>query len=234
MEKKQVLGKGACGVVYRASYNDEDVAVKLISRQRHNEEGALIKLGSHPNIIPYYGSYEKRGKIYLVFGLCKKIPDKMSIKDAKQVGRHVLRAIRHCHRQGYRHGDVKRDNIMIHDNRYVLIDFGYCTHEKDATGMGTLDYFAPELCHRSPRLIMENDIWALGVVLFQLCMGCTPFEEDSISKTKYNIRKINIVNEDEWETLDEDGKDFFNKIFIKDYRKRATSDELLEHPWLQK
>lgn len=234
MEKKQVLGKGACGVVFKDSYGGEDVAVKLITKQRHNEEGVLIKLGAHPNVVPFYGSFENNRKHYLVFGLCERIPKRMDIKDVKQVGRHVLRAIRHCHSQGYRHGDIKRANIMIYDRRYVVIDFGYCTKETDATGMGTVDYFAPELCKRSPNLVKENDIWALGVVLFQLLTGCTPFEEDSISRTKSNIRKVKIVNDEEWESLDNPGKDFFERIFIKDYHRRASPDDLLEHPWLQK
>lgn len=234
MEKKQVLGKGACGIVFKETYDGEDVAVKLITKQRHNEESVLLKLGAHPNIVPFYGSFEKNQKYYLVFGLCERIRKRMELTDVKQVGRHVLRAMRHCHNQGYRHGDIKRANIMIFNRRYVLIDFGYCTKESDATGMGTVDYFAPELCCRSPDLIKENDIWALGVVLFQLLTGCTPFEEDSISKTKSNIRKVMIVNKDEWEGLDDTGKDFFGMIFLKNPSKRATSDELLNHPWLQK
>ena len=224
MEKKQVLGKGACGIVFRGKFEGEDVAVKLITKRRHNEEGVLVKLGSHPNIVPFYG----------VFGLCERIPKRMDIKDAKQVGRHVLRAIRHCHNQGYRHGDIKRANIMIFDRRYVVIDFGYCTKESDATGMGTVDYFAPELCTRSPQLVKENDIWAVGVVMFELIFGCTPFEEDSIPKTKSNIRKAKIVSDNEWNSLDDQGKDFFNKIFTKNYKQRVTPDDLLNHAWLQK
>ena len=234
MEKKQVIGKGACGIVFKDKLNGEDVAVKLIKKQKHDEESVLLKLGAHPNIVPFYGSFEHDYKKYIVFGLCERIPKRMNKNDAKQVGRHVLRAIRHCHTQGYRHGDIKRANIMIFNKRYVVIDFGYCTRESDATGMGTVDYFAPELCHRHPSLIKENDIWALGVVLFQLLHGCTPFEEDSVSKTKNNIQKVKIVNIDRWNSLDDVGKDFFNQIFILDPKKRATTDQLLDHSWLQK
>ena len=83
-------------------------------------------------------------------------------------------------------------------------------------------------------LSRKNDIWAVGVVMFELIFGCTPFEEDSIPKTKSNIRKAKIVSDNEWNSLDDQGKDFFNKIFTKNYKQRVTPDDLLNHAWLQK
>lgn len=232
------LGEGSGGRVYSVKVEGHEYAVKRLEKNRHYYEKTIIeKLGKHRHIVPFVRSFRKHGKHHLVFEMCKKIPKPpLSLNIAKQITRHILRALYHIHvTHGYRYGDLKRENVMIYDNRYVLIDFGYCGNEKNANGIGTLDYMAPELLKRTgPRTLKANDVWSLGSLIFELLTGEHPFYDMSENKTKRNIRRAVVSNPSLWNNMDGRTIDFIKYLWVIDPEKRPPVEEVINHPWLHK
>lgn len=235
--KDRVLGEGGCGVVFEGRLNGRTYAVKQLNKARHNEKHVLRQIGPHPNIVPFVSAFRRDGKEYLVFEKCDKLPAlPMALADVKQLARHVLRALNVVHvRHGLRFGDVKRGNVMVYNNHYVLIDFGYCQEADEAKGVGTLDYFAPELCRKRNEVFHKaNDIWALGVLIFKLLTKRYPFYHPSEQHTLRNIRRGFVSARKAWRRLDPPTRAFLKFLWVRNPTRRPTIREVMNHPWLER
>jgi len=191
------LGQGGMGIVYRAHDNllGRDVAIKLVSgdalgtkgRVRLlNEARAVAKL-NHANIVSVYDAGEFDGGAFIVMELIdgetliEKPPE--SIDDIVAVARQVCLALNHAHSNGVIHRDLKPENVMIEPGGTVrLMDFGLARHGASRiTGegsiLGTLFYLAPELAQGS-KLDGRADLYALGVMLYEMTTGDLPFMSD--------------------------------------------------------
>ena len=112
---------------------------------------------------------------------------KGSLKEsiARHIFKKVTQALKHIHDNGLVHRDIKSDNIMITDFcNPKVVDFGFSTEataenrEGFFTGkIGTSSYMAPEIHQGAPYKGTEVDIFALGIVLFQMIIGRPPFGE---------------------------------------------------------
>ena len=233
--KDNLLGRGGCGKVYKVVVNDHTYAVKRLDKKHRNEKHVLRQLGPHPNIVPFVTSFRKNGAHYLVFEVCQKLPKPpLKLEVVKQITRHILRALYVVHEtHGLRYGDVKRENVMIYGDRYVLIDFGYCGVAETSTGLGTLDYMAPELLKRSKsKTHKANDVWSLGSLVFELLTGEHPFYDVAEHVTERNIRRRAVSKKREWESLDRSTQSFLNYLWVIDPDKRPTIKDVVTHPWL--
>ena len=230
-----MLGEGGCGKVFFTHVDDHPYAIKLIEKRRHNEKYVLKKIGPHPNIVPFIDDFKRGGRQYLVFEVCQRLSKgKYTLEETKQVARHILRALKFIHvDHDLRFGDLKKENVMIFSKHYVLIDFGYCKAEKDARGLGTLDYLAPELVsRRDPKMLKANDIWALGVLIFKLLTDKFPFYSSSQSKTMDNIKHKKITKQHSWKSLDPSTRSFLDYLWRISPGKRPTVKDVINHPWL--
>lgn len=124
---------------------------------------ATVHMDYHPSIITIKVS-ESRGKVY---------------------ARQLLSAVEHLHVHGITHNDIKPANILLSkDDRPVLIDFGFAQqwnlHSPDrflsTLSWGTVEYLAPERISAQLHDERLSDIWALGITLYELVVGRTPFE----------------------------------------------------------
>lgn len=236
-KRENLLGRGGCGKVYKVVQGGHTYAVKRLDKKHRNEKHVLRRLGPHPNIVPFVTSFRKNGAHYLVFEVCQKLPKApLKTEVVKQIVRHMLRALYHVHEtHGLRYGDVKRDNVMIYKDHYVLIDFGYCGEAEGASGLGTLDYMAPELLKRSKAQTHKaNDVWALGSLIFELLTGEHPFYDTSEHVTERNIRRRAISKKRLWNALDGSTQAFLNYLWVIDPDKRPPIKEVVTHPWLVK
>jgi serine/threonine protein kinase len=203
------LGEGGMAVVYKAfdTRLEREVAIKVVRRKAFPEEKierilkrfeqeakALAKL-NHANIIPIIDSGEEDGTPYLVMGyipggtLKEQLRGKpIPWQEAAQLLAPIARALAYSHKKGIVHRDIKPSNILItEENELMLTDFGIArvlqseeTVDLTGTGMGvgTPEYMAPEqgLGHKVDH---RADIYALGIVLYEMVTGRKPFRADT-------------------------------------------------------
>ena len=120
------------------------------------------------------------------------------------------------------HRDIKPENILISDlERFhvKLCDFGWSTHtidEQRTTFCGTVDYVAPELVYSEP-YTEKVDLWAVGILTFELLMGHAPFTGQNENATYTNITTLNLQHRTsqssvQFEDLSVDAKSFITQI----------------------
>lgn len=107
-----------------------------------------------------------------------------------QVSRQILSLLSHLHGEGFTHGDIKPENILIEQSGKIkIVDFAFSSNvrinEKLETNLmlGTPNYIAPELCAEIPVISLENDVYSLGVLIFEMLTGSLPYPEGTISQT---------------------------------------------------
>ena len=196
-----VLGSGGMGKVYLACDTalQRTVAIKLVDprRQRPQElvrEARLAASLDHPSICTIHGVDYLGEEPFLVMEHVKGIPlskvirgrRAISITTALDFARQIVSAVSHAHDRGVIHGDLKSSNIMIGpDGHVTILDFGLARRaggdEKDgevthasSSAEGTVPYMAPEIICGEPSSV-QSDIWALGVLLFEMVAGRRPF-----------------------------------------------------------
>ena len=140
----------------------------------------------HPNIIRLYGSIEDESNIYLVLEFAEngtlfeysRNKGKLSEKESIFFFIQAVRAIDFLHKNNFIHRDLKPENLLLtHGYRQVkLADFGWASEASDTrkTFCGTMEYIAPEILNSS-EYSKEVDVWALGILLYELLHGQSPF-----------------------------------------------------------
>jgi serine/threonine protein kinase len=198
------LGRGGMGIVYQAYDKQlkEQVAIKLLSPllstdqealERLKREVSLARRVTHPNVIRIHDISEVNGLYYVsmeYFGgadlkgyLRRSGP--LSLLHAYQILSQIFDGLEAAHSRGVVHRDLKAQNILIGPSGQVkIIDFGLARSAHlegmTATGliMGTPEYMAPEQV-AGKQVDERADIYALGVILFEMLTGRVPFTGES-------------------------------------------------------
>lgn len=191
---KRLLGEGATGEVYLAQdvTLGRRVALKLVKRaatqragfDRFLTEARTTARFNHPHIVTIHALGEHEGRPYLALELIDGESLRARLRDgplpareAMRVVRAVAEALAEAHRHGVVHADLKPENIMVaRDGRARVVDFGLAhLLGSGAQGVfGTRAYMAPEMWSGGA-VSAAIDVWALGVVLHELCTGERPF-----------------------------------------------------------
>jgi ABC-type oligopeptide transport system substrate-binding subunit len=194
------LGRGGMGVVYRAQDTllNRPVAVKLLSagslgtegRQRLLIEAQAAARLNHPNIVNVYDVNESDGVPFIVMELAAgntlRDAQPATMEEVIAIARQVTAALEHAHASGILHRDLKLENIVLSDSRMVkLMDFGLARISdaarltQEGMLMGTFSYLSPELIQGDPAS-PQSDLYALGVMLYELAAGRAPFAGDTL------------------------------------------------------
>src|SRR5579859_1268885 len=172
-------------------------------RRRFEREAQTVAALKHPNIVEVYDFGEADGTPYMVmeFVAGQDLSDflrangRLAIAQAMPILREVASALDYAHSQGIVHRDIKASNIMLEPvtatgqsektYRAVLMDFGIAkivgggTRLTQHNMMGTLDYIAPEQIQAAAEVDGRADVYALGVLTYQLLTGELPFKTNN-------------------------------------------------------
>ena len=193
-ERLDVLGHGATGIVYLAKDTllGKQVALKEISAQgdekhRFLEEARVLDRLRHPNIVRVNSVDEIGGKVVIdmeyvrgrtLQDILRETPT-LPVAEALDIAAQVCDGLAYAHSQRTVHRDIKPANILVtREGAVKLVDFGLAevlgTHSF-AGGAGTYAYMAPEDFHPEEQSDRQSDIWAVGVVLYEMLAGRRPF-----------------------------------------------------------
>lgn len=199
------IGRGGMATVYQA-YDprfERTVAVKVLPRQfmhdpefraRFHREAKTIAALEHPAIVPVYDYGEDDGLLFLVMRYMPggSLADRLekgalTIEESAVILQRLGAALDRAHSQGIIHRDLKPSNILF--DQYgdaFLADFGIARVTTAASSltasgslMGTPTYMSPEQIYGDKELDGRSDIYALGVILFQMLTGHLPYEADT-------------------------------------------------------
>ncbi len=195
------LGKGGMGVVYRARdlLLERPVAVKILSRLDLGSAGRARLLAearaaaqlNHPNIVSIHDAGEVDESPFIVMELVEgqtlRRSQPGSLEDSLWIARQLCAALEHAHAAGIIHRDIKPENVLLTKSQTAkLVDFGLaCTPSgtrltEDGVLVGTIAYLAPELILGGAATI-QSDLYAFGVLLYELIAGCPPFAADTFA-----------------------------------------------------
>ena len=200
------LGTGGMGGVYmgRDKMLDRPVAVKVMLKEygedaefvgKFKQEAQAAAKLIHPNIAQIYSYGICDGMPYIamelaaggsLFSVMNANPGKTDITRVLKICQQVAQALQCASDQGFVHGDVKPENILLDANGNAkLVDFGLASMQKDTDEIwGTPYYISPEKVKKEP-IDFRADIYSLGGTLYHALTGVAPFEgEDSIAVVK--------------------------------------------------
>ncbi len=206
------LGRGGMGVVYKAEDTRlrRTVALKFLplelirgtkDKQRFVHEAQAASAMDHSNICTIFEIDETRdGQMFICMAYYqgKTLKDKieegaLKLKEILDIAIQAAQGLVKAHAHGIVHRDVKPANILLTDDGQVkIVDFGLAKltgqMRLTSTGktVGTVAYMSPEQ-GRGAEIGPETDIWALGVILYEMVAGKLPFERDYQAAVMYSI-----------------------------------------------
>lgn len=209
---KNILGKGAFGEVNLVKNKKDNrlFAMKIIDKKKLKEiklikdEISVHICLDHMNIIKLYSFSETKDFFYLVMEYAEKGSLYTEIKRSKGIKEdkardyfiQVIHAINYIHDLGIVHRDIKPENLLLNNkNQVKLCDFGGVIKIEDGeerqTFFGTYEYMAPEIIDGT-KYNNSVDIWALGILLYEMLHGYSPFR---VTERKENMKEYYQIYE---------------------------------------
>ncbi|EGC29180.1 hypothetical protein DICPUDRAFT_51418 [Dictyostelium purpureum] len=249
----KTIGRGQFGKVklgYHKKIPNEKVAIKIINKGKLDQETLkmvqrevrIMKLLHHPNIIRLYEVIETSRALYLIMEYAGEgeVMDFMiahgvlTETQARTFFTQIVSAIHYCHSKKAVHRDLKPENLLLDSNRQIkIIDFGlsnvFTPGSYLKTFCGSPTYASPELILRKEYHGPSVDVWSMGVVLFVLVTGYLPFDGDNYVEL---FQKILAADYTIPSYLTPECRSLISRMLIVDPDKRATMEEIINHPWL--
>ncbi|XP_038014901.1 myosin light chain kinase 2, skeletal/cardiac muscle [Motacilla alba alba] len=256
LSSKDILGGGKFGEVHTCTEKETGLklAAKVIRKQgAKDKEMVLLEIDvmnqlNHHNLIQLYDAIETPREIILFMEfveggeLFERIIDDdyhLTEVDCMVFVRQICEGIRFMHHMGVLHLDLKPENILCVSatgHMVKIIDFGlarrYNPNEKLKVNFGTPEFLSPEVVNYE-QVSYSTDMWSMGVITYMLLSGLSPFLGDDDTETLNNVLAANwYFDEETFESVSNEAKDFVSNLIIKDKSARMSADQCLQHPWL--
>ncbi|NXM82423.1 KS6A3 kinase, partial [Oenanthe oenanthe] len=266
-EVKEDIGVGSYSVCKRCVHkaSNMEYAVKIIDKSKRDpteEIEILLRYGQHPNIITLKDVYDDGKYVYVVTELMKggELLDKIlrqkffSEREASAVLFTITKTVEYLHAQGVVHRDLKPSNILYVDESgnpesIRICDFGFAKQLRAENGLlmtpcYTANFVAPEVLKRQG-YDAACDIWSLGVLLYTMLTGYTPFANGPDDTPEEILARIGSgkfsLSGGYWNTVSDTAKailllfplqDLVSKMLHVDPHQRLTAAQVLSHPWI--
>ena len=253
------IKSGGFGNIYLAKEVDsnKDFAVKEISVKNFSNENLynisresmILKEMSHINIIKFHRIFTYNQKFYIIMDFARGgelssiLSSNKPLKEehAKNLFHQIYNAVCYIHSKNIIHRDLKPNNILFLDEEkthIIIIDFGISGssngNQKELVKAGTQLYLPPEVLtgvefSSSTKL----DIWALGIILYQMVEGCHPFENKNKKGSVINNILKNKLEFNKKIKISESLKKLLQGLLEKNYRFRIDTGDPLFEKWFE-
>ncbi len=200
-EVLELLGAGGMGVVYKArdAKLNRLVALKFLPpeyrdypelRQRLAEEAQAASALDHPNIVVIHDIQDSSDGFFIAMAyhegetLRERMKRPLALREGLGIARQMAAGLARAHQSGIVHRDIKPANVMVaRDGVVRIIDFGLARSAGGTTGAarGTPLYMSPEQA-TGQAVDARTDLWSLGVVLYEMFAGESPFRGDNLAQ----------------------------------------------------
>ncbi|XP_015713492.1 ribosomal protein S6 kinase alpha-2 isoform X3 [Coturnix japonica] len=255
---KEDIGIGSYSVCKRCVHKatETEFAVKIIDKSKRDpseEIEILLRYGQHPNIITLKDVYDDGKYVYLVMELMRggELLDRIlqqkcfSEREASAVLCTITRTVDYLHSQGVVHRDLKPSNILYMDesgnpDSIRICDFGFAKQLRAENGLlmtpcYTANFVAPEVLKRQG-YDAACDIWSLGILLYTMLAGFTPFANGPDDTPEEILARIGsgkyALTGGNWDSVSDTAKDIVSKMLHVDPHQRLTAVQVLRHPWI--
>lgn len=149
----------------------------------------------------------------------------------------VIEGLKHCHKRGVLHRDIKLDNVLLASDYVAKVcDFGVsCILKKGQVlyeQCGTPAYIAPEVISGDGYSSFQPDLWNMGIMLYAMVTGTVPFKSNNIEELHALILKGEFIFPKN-SKLSPSLQDFLRKVIVLDPSTRITLEGMLEHEWIE-
>ncbi|KAJ0058372.1 hypothetical protein NL108_013863, partial [Boleophthalmus pectinirostris] len=253
---QEKLGVGKFGHVYKLTHkeNGRVCAGKFYKGRRSKEREAarreieLMNFLHHPKLVQCLGAYDHHPEMVMVMEfiaggeLFERIVDdsfEHTEMTSARYMRQILEGMAFMHQQNILHLDLKPENIVCVDpsgTEIKIIDFGLACRLDDSGSLkvmqGTPEFVAPEVINYEP-VSPATDLWSIGVICYILLSGESPFQGNSDAETLALVTAAHYeFDEESFEDISEEAKNFISSLLNKDPRRRLTCAEALAHHWM--
>uniref|UniRef100_UPI00358FD5B2 serine/threonine-protein kinase Chk2-like n=1 Tax=Myxine glutinosa TaxID=7769 RepID=UPI00358FD5B2 len=231
-----------------------DLALQEAPTTNVQAEAAILQRLAHPGIIRFLEACDSEEAFFIVLEYAEggelsqwvKRRKELCEKRSKFVFYQIVLAVHYLNEQGIIHRDLKLQNVLLasmaEEPLVKVTDFGVARIAGDQsvarTLCGTLHYLAPEVLDVGKSKTGYGkavDCWALGVILFWCLSGCSPFVECPVGTSMAEqIRSRHVAFDAQvWKTISQSARDLVTHLLTVDPSQRCTTQQALEHPWLQ-
>ena len=254
-EKEKEIGKGGFGLVWKVIHKKTQkvYCIKVIQKQRMIEEKMIPQMNreieimyilNNPHCLRLKNHFEDDNNFYLVmpyaskgqlYRILKKFR-KFDERTSAQILRETISALSYLHsfKPPIIHRDIKPENLLLNEGgRILLADYGWSNFNMEGdvrkTFCGTPEYIAPEMLMKKGH-DTRVDIWSIGILMFELLSGYSPFVAKSNQELYQNIKRLKI----QWPTdMPPLAKNLISKILKLNPLDRPTFEEILDHQWFR-